>query len=83
LRPFHQPTCALTDPATTPTTRSARQEKTNAQALHPDRSTRRRQTTLAHALRQRGYRVVDEAATDVITTHQAHGVDQPWQRSTS
>lgn len=37
-------------------------------------------TTLAHALRQRDYRVVDEAATDVITTQQAHGVDQPWQQ---
>lgn len=37
-------------------------------------------TTLAHALRQRSYRVVDEAATDVITAHQAWGVEQPWQR---
>jgi predicted ATPase len=37
-------------------------------------------TALAHALRQRGYSVVDEAATDVITSQQAQGVDQPWQR---
>jgi len=37
-------------------------------------------TTLAHALRQRGHSVVDEAATDVITTQRAQGVDQPWQR---
>ncbi|MBV9650929.1 MAG: AAA family ATPase [Pseudonocardiales bacterium] len=37
-------------------------------------------TALAHALRQRGYCVVEEAATDVITLHQAHGVEQPWQR---
>lgn len=37
-------------------------------------------TALAHALRQRGYCVVEEAATDVITTQQAQGVEQPWQR---
>ena len=37
-------------------------------------------TVLAHALRQRGYCVVDEAATDVITAQQARGMEQPWQR---
>ena len=37
-------------------------------------------TALAHTLRQRGYCVVEEAATDVITAQQAQGVEQPWQR---
>jgi predicted ATPase len=38
-------------------------------------------TALAHALRQRGYYVVEEAATDVITIQQAQGVEEPWQRT--
>ncbi|MGH3822624.1 MAG: AAA family ATPase [Pseudonocardiaceae bacterium] len=37
-------------------------------------------TVLGHALRQRGYAVVPEAATDVIAGEQARGVDEPWQR---
>lgn len=37
-------------------------------------------TALLHALRARGYAVVEEAATDVITAEQSHGVDEPWQR---
>ncbi|SHM62909.1 AAA family ATPase [Cryptosporangium aurantiacum] len=36
-------------------------------------------TTIARALQQRGYSVVDEAATDVIARAQERGVDQPWQ----
>ncbi|MEV4811437.1 AAA family ATPase [Micromonospora avicenniae] len=35
-------------------------------------------TSIARALRQRGYPVVDEAATDVIAAEQARGVAQPW-----
>src|SRR4051812_7904348 len=35
-------------------------------------------TVLLHALRDRGWRVVDEAATDVIAERQADGVDEPW-----
>jgi predicted ATPase len=35
-------------------------------------------TTLLGALSARGYRVVPEAATDVIATAQAKGVSQPW-----
>jgi predicted ATPase len=37
-------------------------------------------TALAQALRERGYAVVPEAATDVIAREQARGVDEPWQR---
>ncbi|MEU9508761.1 AAA family ATPase [Micromonospora sp. NPDC048170] len=35
-------------------------------------------TTLADALRRRGWSVVAEAATDVIATEQARGVAEPW-----
>ncbi|MET7752000.1 AAA family ATPase [Micromonospora sp. NPDC005367] len=35
-------------------------------------------TSIARALRQRGYPVVDEAATDVIAAEQTRGVAQPW-----
>jgi predicted ATPase len=35
-------------------------------------------TVLLHALRDRGWHVVDEAATDVIAERQAAGVDEPW-----
>ncbi|TDC30145.1 ATPase [Micromonospora sp. 15K316] len=35
-------------------------------------------TSIARALGQRGYPVVDEAATDVIAAEQARGVAQPW-----
>lgn len=37
-------------------------------------------TVVGHALRERGYVVVTEAATEVITDKQAHGVEEPWQR---
>ncbi len=37
-------------------------------------------TAIAHALRERGYAVVPEAATDVIAAEQARGVDEPWRR---
>ena len=39
-------------------------------------------TSLQHALRDRGYDVVEEAATDVIAAGQARGDDQPWTSST-
>lgn len=35
-------------------------------------------TTILHALRDRGYPVIGEAATDVITAAQAAGMDEPW-----
>ncbi|MGS2615823.1 AAA family ATPase [Micromonospora sp. LZ34] len=35
-------------------------------------------TSVAEALRRRGYPVVDEAATDLIAAGQARGVDEPW-----
>ncbi len=37
-------------------------------------------TTLLEALREQGYAVVGEAATDVISRRQAAGVDAPWER---
>ena len=37
-------------------------------------------TTIILALKQRGYPVVEEAATDVIAQAQAEGVDAPWER---
>ncbi|MEU6077809.1 AAA family ATPase [Micromonospora sp. NPDC047074] len=36
-------------------------------------------TTLADALRRRGWEVVGEAATDVIAAQQARGVAEPWR----
>ena len=36
-------------------------------------------TTLIHALKNRGYNTVGEAATDVIAQLQARGVPEPWQ----
>jgi predicted ATPase len=36
-------------------------------------------TTILAALRDRGYAVVDEAATDVIAREQALGRDEPWR----
>jgi predicted ATPase len=36
-------------------------------------------TALAVTLRERGYLVVAEAATDVIADEQARGVDEPWR----
>ena len=36
-------------------------------------------TALAVRLRERGYLVVAEAATDVIADEQARGVDEPWR----
>ncbi|MGN9768879.1 AAA family ATPase [Micromonospora sp. SD12] len=38
-------------------------------------------TTLAEALRRRGWPVVAEAATDVIAAQQARGVAEPWQEA--
>jgi predicted ATPase len=35
-------------------------------------------TTILGLLRDRGYAVVDEAATDIITNHQAEGREEPW-----
>jgi predicted ATPase len=36
-------------------------------------------TTILAALRDDGYAVVDEAATDVIARRHARGVDEPWR----
>lgn len=36
-------------------------------------------TTIILALRQRGYAVVEEAATEVIAQAQAGGIDAPWE----
>lgn len=36
-------------------------------------------TVLLEALRDRGYQVIGEAATDVIAEFQARGVDEPWR----
>ena len=36
-------------------------------------------TTILAALRERGYAVVPEAATDVITDGQARGAEEPWR----
>jgi predicted ATPase len=36
-------------------------------------------TTILAALRERGYAVVDEAATDVIARRHACGVEEPWR----
>ncbi|MER6757316.1 AAA family ATPase [Micromonospora echinofusca] len=38
-------------------------------------------TTLAEALRRRGWPVVAEAATDVIAAEQARGVGEPWREA--
>jgi predicted ATPase len=35
-------------------------------------------TSILRALEQRGYAVVEEAATDVIAAEQARGIGQPW-----
>jgi predicted ATPase len=35
-------------------------------------------TALVEALRQRGHRVVEEAATEVIARQQDRGIDEPW-----
>lgn len=37
-------------------------------------------TSVLRLLRERGYDIVDEAATDVIAAEQARGVDVPWAR---
>jgi predicted ATPase len=37
-------------------------------------------TSILTALRDRGYAVVPEAATDVIAAEQARGIDEPWTR---
>jgi predicted ATPase len=37
-------------------------------------------TVLGHVLRERGYAVVAEAATEVISDEQTRGIDEPWQR---
>ena len=36
-------------------------------------------TTILDVLRERGYAVVEEAATDVITREHARGRDEPWR----
>lgn len=38
-------------------------------------------TTVLRGLQDRGYAVVEEAATDVIAREQLQGVDQPWQEA--
>jgi predicted ATPase len=35
-------------------------------------------TTLLHALKRKGYAVVEEAATDIITLEHANGILEPW-----
>ncbi|MGH3405212.1 MAG: AAA family ATPase, partial [Streptosporangiaceae bacterium] len=37
-------------------------------------------TSILTALRDQGYAVVPEAATDVIAAEQARGIDEPWTR---
>ncbi|MGH3396494.1 MAG: AAA family ATPase [Streptosporangiaceae bacterium] len=37
-------------------------------------------TSILAALRDQGYAVVPEAATDVIAAEQARGIDEPWTR---
>ncbi len=37
-------------------------------------------TSILTALRDQGYAVVDEAATEVIAAEQARGIDEPWTR---
>jgi len=36
-------------------------------------------TSILRSLQQRGWAVVEEAATDVIANEQAHGLDEPWR----
>jgi hypothetical protein len=36
-------------------------------------------TTILHRLRERGWAIVEEAATDVIAREQALGVSEPWR----
>jgi predicted ATPase len=36
-------------------------------------------TSILRTLAARGYRIIAEAATDVISAEQARGVDEPWQ----
>jgi predicted ATPase len=38
-------------------------------------------TAVARELAGRGWAVVPEAATDVIATAQAHGIDEPWEQA--
>lgn len=38
-------------------------------------------TSILRSLRQRGWAVVEEAATEVIAREQAAGFDEPWQSS--
>jgi predicted ATPase len=38
-------------------------------------------TTILAGLRDRGYHVVDEAATDIIASFAAQGVAEPWRRA--
>lgn len=38
-------------------------------------------TSVLHALQERGYAAVDEAATDVIRSEQRRGVAEPWQHA--
>jgi predicted ATPase len=38
-------------------------------------------TSLLRSLRERGWAVVEEAATEVIAREQAAGFDEPWQSS--
>lgn len=37
-------------------------------------------TSILAVLRDQGFTVVPEAATDVIAAEQAHGIDEPWTR---
>lgn len=36
-------------------------------------------TSIVRSLKQRGWSVVEEAATDVIACEQAEGIDEPWR----
>lgn len=38
-------------------------------------------TAILHELRDRGWAVVEEAATEVIAREQARGIDEPWKRA--
>lgn len=38
-------------------------------------------TSLLHALKNQGYSVVEEAATDIITLEHGHGNPEPWRQA--
>jgi hypothetical protein len=47
--------------------------------IHPDVSPRRREDGVVRQLEFDGFRVVEEAATNIIVLEQAHGITEPWK----